>query len=133
LAEHSGLVATGIFAVHQFVFQLRSLSLLALLTVMSFCPLGSVPVLSAGMVSSADESFQPRVYFAPNVMVEWVIGEKSSADVFIENVSGMRGICFELYWDGYYDPRLAKYSQVLSASAEDAIVYETLLPKPYKA
>jgi hypothetical protein len=82
---------------------------------------------------SVNESLQPSVSIAPDVTVNWVVGEKFRADVSVENVSGMGGLYFELYWDGSYDSGVADYSQVLNTSTNDIAVFETLLPKPYKA
>jgi hypothetical protein len=83
--------------------------------------------------ASMNGNTQPRVCLAPEASVKWTLGEKFNVDVLVENVSGMRGIYFEIYLDGFYDDRVPTWSPVLNTSANEIEVHEEVLPRPYKA
>jgi hypothetical protein len=99
-----------------------------------FAPMLS-PNLLFGLSSTCElsvQSSQLRVYVTPESNVKWAIGGNFTVDVVAENLSGMRGIYFELYWIGFYDPRVPDWFPVLNTSLDKIDVYENLLPKPYK-
>jgi len=98
--------------------------------------LGPNLVLDATVISDAlsDESgLQPKICVLPEANLEWAIGERFTIDILVENVSGMRGVYFELFWNGFYDDRMPDWFPMLNTSTIEIDVHEDLLPKPYKA
>jgi hypothetical protein len=90
------------------------------------------PLLLNETELSADFT-QPEVHILPEIDMRWVVGETLSVDVLAENVSGMRGLYFEICWKGYYDLGLSDWIPVLNTSLPQINVHEDILPEPYKA
>jgi hypothetical protein len=86
-----------------------------------------------GTSVTSTQTDQPKIYVLPEVDIKSVVGSRLVADVYLGNISGMRGIYFELCWNAFYDPRVPGWFPVLNTSTGEITVYEDILPKPYKA
>jgi len=82
---------------------------------------------------SAVADFQPKIHLLPETKIDWIVGGNFTVDIWVENVSGLRAIYFELYWTGRFDSRVPQWFQILNTSTSEIIIHKDILPEPYKS
>jgi hypothetical protein len=79
---------------------------------------------------------QPKVYLKPEEEINWIVGDKFTVEVWVENITKMKDIFLDIRWDWRLHSRYLKngtwdgaWIQMLNTSKADITINNEVFPK----